>query len=249
MSQDDPHPKTQIAGKPLAKNNSVEPSPVVSGPVSSIVKQPVETRPKIIRFAPVIAIVSTVALLVCGIGHFSTVIVDFARTKDIIEASKDVVEMLAVAAGGVWAYFKFVKGRTFKESLIPAVSGKFASIDGAIYLFATTRIKNVGLSKIEFDREGSALILFEYNPSSQNEIHTVADNRLTSFDVFGDKDRYIEPNEVIEGQRFIAVPNPPKLAYRLEVEIASTAGFTWRASNIVDKNSLNDIIGKELIGI
>jgi len=90
---------------------------------------------------------------------------------------------------------------------------------------------------------------FEYYPSSQNEIHTVADNRLTSFEVFGDKDRYIEPNEIIEGQRFIAIPNPLKLAYRLEVEVASIAGFTWRASHIVDKSSLSGSIGKELVGL
>jgi len=65
----------------------------------------------------------------------------------------------------------------------------------------------------------------------------------------GDKDRYIEPNEIIEGHRFIAIPNPLKLAYRLEVEVASIAGFTWRASHIVDKSSLSGSIGKELVGL
>lgn len=248
MPQHGPHPEKNKSAKPVVQNNSSLPSALPSS-TSSPQKQPLEAQAKMVRFAPVIATVSTLALMVCLIGHFSTVIIDFARTKDIIEASKNVVEMGAVAAGGVWAYFKFVKGRTFKESLTPAVSGRFASIDGVIYLIATTQIKNVGLSKIEFDREGSALILFEYNPSSQNEIHTVADNRLTSFEVFSEKDRYIEPNEIIDGQRFIAVPGPLKLAYRLEVEIASTAGFTWRATNIVDKTSLSASIGRELIGL
>jgi len=197
----------------------------------------------------VVALTATVALLICLIGHFSTLIVNFDRTKSVIEASKDVLEMLAVAAGGVWAYFKFVKGRTFKESLSPAVSGKFVSIDGVNYLIAATQIKNVGLSKIEFNREGSALILFEYSPSFQDEIHTVAENRLTSFEIFGDKDRYIEPNEIIVGQRFIALPNSLKLAYRLEVEVVSKAGFTWQASHIVDKSLLSDNGTRDLIGL
>jgi len=50
----------------------------------------------------------------------------------------------------------------------------------------------------------------------------------------------------MEGQRFIAVPGTLKLAYRLEVEIVSTAGFTWRATNIVDKGSLSGNIGEYL---
>ena len=249
MPQHDPHSEKHESAKPVVQNESLPLSPPLPSSTSSPQEQPPETQSKLVKFAPVIAIASTLALMVCLIGHFSTAIIDLGRTKDIIEMTKNVLEMLAVTAGGIWAYFKFVKGRTFKESLTPAVSGRFASIDGVNYLIATTQIKNVGLSKIEFDREGSALILFEYTPSPENEIHTVADSRLTSFDVFSEKDRYIEPNEIMEGHRFIAVPGTLKLAYRLEVEIASTAGFTWRATNIVDKSSLSGNIGKELIGL
>jgi len=238
MPQDDPHSNTS---EPATRTPDED--------LSSKVRQPLQRVSRITRVAPVVALTATVALLICLIGHFSTLIVNFDRTKSVIEASKDVLEMLAVAAGGVWAYFKFVKGRTFKESLSPAVSGKFVSIDGVNYLIAATQIKNVGLSKIEFNREGSALILFEYSPSFQDEIHTVAENRLTSFEIFGDKDRYIEPNEIIVGQRFIALPNSLKLAYRLEVEVVSKAGFTWQASHIVDKSLLSDNGTRDLIGL
>src|SRR6266487_6058588 len=134
MPQDDPHAKTQTTKTPVVQNNSLVPSPFPSAPTSPVEKRLPEAQAKILRFAPVFATVSTLALMVCLIGHFSSVIIDFTRTKDVIQASKDVVEMLAVASGGVWAYFKFVKGRTFKESLTPAVSGRFTSIDGVIYL-------------------------------------------------------------------------------------------------------------------
>ena len=220
---------------------SLQQSPLSNRPSSLPEKPPSETRTRMV----VIAVVSTAAFIICIVGHFSSLIPNFSRTKEVIEAAKNVFEMGAIVGGGAWAYFKFIKGRTFKESLVPAVAGKFSYIDDVLYLIVTTQIKNVGLSKIEFDRNGSALIVFEYNSSSATEIHTVAENRLTAFDVLDENDRYIEPSEIIEDQRFIAVPGPLKIAYRLEVQIASTAGYTWRTASIVDKSSLSDRITKE----
>lgn len=195
-----------------------------------------------------IAGIILIALMLCLIGHYSSVTLDWTRTKDFTDAFRNVTQGLAFIGGGIWAYFKFVKGRTFKESLVPLTSGKFTSIDDVTYLIVTTQVKNVGLSKIEFDRNGSALILFEYNASSESEIHTVSDQRLTAFEVFTKDDRYIEPNEIIEGQRLIAMPKALKLAYRLEIEIASTAGYTWRANNIVERSSFEGKLAAELTG-
>jgi hypothetical protein len=192
------------------------------------------------------AVILLLVFLLCLVGHYSSVTLDWARTKDFTDAFRNVTQGLAFIAGGVWAYFKFVKGRTFKESLVPLISGKLTSIDGFAYLIVTTQVKNVGLSKIEFDGEGSAVILFGYESSSEPEIHTVSDKRLTAFEVFTKNDRYIEPNEIIEGQRLVAMPTALKLAYRLEIEIASTAGYTWRANNIVDMRSFNEKLATAL---
>jgi hypothetical protein len=181
-----------------------------------------------------------ILLIGCLIAHYASITIHWATTKDFTGAIQDVVQILAFIAAGWWAYFKFVKGRTFQESLTPAVSGRFVSLDGVTYLVVSIQIKNVGSSKIDFNRDGSALILFEYIPTSGQEIHTVADKRLTSFDVFKPNERYIEPNEIVEIQRFIAIPGQLKAAYRLEVEILSKSGFTWSATTIVDKASLRD---------
>jgi len=196
---------------------------------------------------PLIAVL-ILLLIVCLVAHYSSIKIDWATTKDFTGAIQDIVQILAFIAGGYWAYFKFIKGRTFQESLTPAVSGRFVPLDGVIYLVVSVQIKNVGSSKIDFNRDASALILFEYIPTSGQEIHTVADKRLTSFDVFKPNDRYIEPNEIVEIQRFIAIPGQLKAAYRLEVEILSKSGFTWSATTIVDKASLRDNT-TELLGL
>ena len=180
------------------------------------------------------------ALLLCLVAHYSSITVDWTTTKDFTDAFANITQSLALIAGGVWAYFKFAKGRTFRDRLTPTVTGRFVSIDGSVFLVVTTQIKNVGLSKITFDHKASWLIVFEYIPSEPQEVLGVQYNRLTTFHVFGEKDRYIEPNEIVERQCLIALPRVSIIGYQLEFEVLSESGYTWRAMTIVDKSTFAD---------
>ena len=141
---------------------------------------------------------------------------------------------------GFWAYYKLIKGRSFQDSLSPAISGRFASIDGGVYLVVSIQIKNADSTKVDFNHKGSALIVYEYTVPSETEIHGVTDRRLTTFDLFQPNQQYMEPNEVLELRKFIAIPGPVNLGYRVEVEVSSASGFTWTATDIVDKASMGD---------
>jgi flagellar biogenesis protein FliO len=188
------------------------------------------------KYSKLIASISLIALLICLVGHYSSVQIDWTRTKDFADALKNLVEVVAIIVGGGWALFRFSKGRTFKESLIPVVSGKLIVIDKKAYLIVNTQVKNVGQSRIDFAPKASSLKLFEYSSSPSTEIITVTDKKLTQFDALHENDRYIEPNEIIDGTRFIVIPGPLDLGFRLELEIISSLGFTWRASSIVEKS-------------
>ena len=177
------------------------------------------------------------ALLLCVGARYSSITVDWAKTKDFTEAFANVTQSLALIAGGVWAYFKFAKGRTFRDRLTPTVSGKFVSIDGSVFLIVTIQLQNVGLSRIAFDQEVSSLVVFEYVPSHANEIFNAENNELTSFRIFGDTDRYIEPNEIVERQTLIALPRVSSIGYQLEFDVVSDSGYVWRATTVVDKSA------------
>ena len=69
---------------------------------------------------------------------------------------------------------------------------------------------------------------------------SVRTNRLTSFRIFGDKDEYIEPNEMVERQCLLALPRTPNIGYQFEFEVVSHSGYTWRATTIVDKSVFED---------
>lgn len=125
------------------------------------------------------------ALLFCLVIHYGSITVDWTRTKDFTEAFANLTQSLALIGGGVWAYFKFAKGRTFRDRLTPTVTAKFVLIEGSVFLAVTTRIKNVGLAKIAFNPEASTVIVSEYILSETGKIMSVVNNRLTSFRVFG----------------------------------------------------------------
>jgi len=180
-------------------------------------------------------------LLLCLIAHYSSIRIDWLTTHAFTGSVQNVVQVFALCAGGCWAYFKFSKGRTFQQSLTPAIIGRFVSFDDAVYLIAMIQIKNVGSSRVDFDRQTSALILYDYAPSPNADVHVVENVRLTSFAIFDEEnERCVEPKEDIEVQHFIWIPAPPKLAYRLEAEILSTTGSIWRATAIVNEVSVGD---------
>jgi hypothetical protein len=180
------------------------------------------------------------ALVVCLVIHYSSITIDWTRTKDFTETVANVTQSLALIAGGVWAYFKFVKGRTFRDRLTPTVSGKFVSINESVFLIVTTQLENVGLSRIAFNQEVSSLVVFEYVPSEAQEILSVENNALTTFQIFGDKDQHIEPNEIIERQTLIALPRVSNIGYQLELRVFSDSGYAWRTTTIVENATFAD---------
>lgn len=177
------------------------------------------------------------ALVLCLVAHYGSTTVNWTRTKDFTEAFANITQSFALVAGGVWAYFKFAKGRTFRDRLTVRVSGKFVSIGESVFLVVTSQLHNVGLSRIAFDQQASMLILFEYVPAVSEEIVSVRSKRLESFLVFGDKDRYIEPNEIVERQYLIALSDLSKIGYQLEFKVLSDSEYVWRATTVVDKSA------------
>ena len=127
------------------------------------------------------------ALGLCLVAHYSSTTVDWTRTKDFAEAFANVTQSLALIAAGVWAYFKFAKGRTFQDRLNTTVSGKLVSIEESVFLIVTIQLQNVGLSRIGFDQEVSSLVVFEYVPSQAEGIVSLKNDQLTRFRVFKDK--------------------------------------------------------------
>src|SRR5580700_3460648 len=88
---------------------------------------------------------------------------------------KTITETLAIAIGGLWAYYKFFKGRTFRPRLELSVEGKAWNEKHVTHLRTFAQIKNVGLSKLELPQEGSGLRVFSHDFHKPDDTPRVVD--------------------------------------------------------------------------
>jgi hypothetical protein len=174
-------------------------------------------------------------LAFCLVSHFRAG-TGWSKARDITDTLAKVVQILAIIMAGGWGYFKFIKGRTFQESLIPTVSGKLLTIDSQTYLIVNIRVENVGQSVVEFAPDASALGVFGYMSSTSSEITTVKDDELAQFVAFNDLS--LEPNEIIQKTVFMSIPVEVKLGLRLELKIISNhrKKYNREVSSLVEKS-------------
>jgi hypothetical protein len=164
---------------------------------------------------------------------------DPVSASSIIKDINALVQTAAIIVGGIWAYLKFAKGRTFRPRLEPTISGKTFINDGYIYLFVKTMLKNVGGSRVDIEQEGTGLRILTASTDEPETVLSSDWQSTASFDVFKDHE-WIEPGETISEERLIAIKKDHWIALRLELQIHSKK-VVWHAMTIVglDDNVVN----------
>lgn len=126
------------------------------------------------------------------------------------------LKIVAYVVGGGWVYFNFVRGRTYHPRLELRGSGELVSdARGYTYVRAALQVKNVGSSKVTFDRAGSGVRLYFYDPKvestwrQQDYISPVLLHH-----------GWIEPGETVEDQIFLFASAEPIVAAKLEFDVA-----------------------------
>jgi hypothetical protein len=64
--------------------------------------------------------------------------------KSVAEIIGTLITALAVIVGAVWAYYRFVKGRTYRPRLEVSMGGEWLTVDGTRLLLARVRLRNIG---------------------------------------------------------------------------------------------------------
>jgi hypothetical protein len=89
--------------------------------------------------------------------------------KTVVDIIETIVAGAAIVVGGIWAYFKFVKGRTLRPHLEVNMFGQWQEIDQRHLLQARIRVKNIGTSKVTMIQKGTGLrisVLAQNQPPS-----------------------------------------------------------------------------------
>lgn len=137
--------------------------------------------------------------------------------------------MVVVVVGAVLGYYKFLKVRVYEMRLEPKVSGRLICVDGKQFIAARASVKNVGVSKVDFDRSTGYDL---YLPEPEEGFTEVKwKQEPLSIAAFGQE--YIEAGETIEEERLIALPSGEFVAFNLVLSVV-TKEEMWRSTTIIN---------------
>jgi hypothetical protein len=135
-----------------------------------------------------------------------------------------------VVLGGIWAYFKFVKGRTYRPRLGVSLAGQWQFVDGRRLLHARITVENIGASKVTLLQRGTGLRVSVLAPDQPAAPASAAWEYIKVFEILGDH-QWIEPGETVSDDLLLNLGIPEPAPTLLEARLV----WKWsrRSGNIV----------------
>lgn len=170
--------------------------------------------------------------------------------KTSVEVAKNICEIVAILVGAFWTYLNYFRGRTYRPRLECAIDASVQEHSDYAYLKVVTRVKNVGLSKVPIDQEGTGLLVYslralDSGPSSP--IQAKWNDSGGAFSVLTNH-RWIEPGEPVSEPLMIALSDRTATAYKVMIKVIS-GKVSWTAETICEANMAygRDIRNEDLV--
>jgi hypothetical protein len=152
--------------------------------------------------------------------------------KTYTEVVKNTVEIAAIIVGAIWTYLNYFRRRTYRRRLEPTVKTERIHAQGRDLLNIKVILKNVGLSKVPIDQDGTSVIVraarIQRAPESPMGVGWSDD--AVVFSIFKDH-AWIEPGEPIWDELLVELPANAAPAYNIEVKVRS-AKIWWTARTV-----------------
>jgi hypothetical protein len=130
--------------------------------------------------------------------------------KTVAEIVQAAITSVAVLLGGIWAYFKLVKGRTFRPRVETGIDATRLGIGGHVGLHVCLRLQNIGGSKVRLCREGTGVMISHVADKQPDSPAETQWQQLRVFDAFV-KHQWIEPGEPLADELLIRLPTMPEV--------------------------------------
>jgi hypothetical protein len=114
--------------------------------------------------------------------------------KTVVDIVGTIVTAAAVVVGAVWAYYRFIKDRTYRPRLDVSMAAGWMNVDGRRLLLARVRVKNIGASVVHLLQQGTGVRV-----SSLDGAHVTGAAHWSPGRVYRvfDKHKWIEPGETV----------------------------------------------------
>ena len=156
---------------------------------------------------------------------------------EFLKIIESLLTSLAIVIGGIWAYYKFIKGRLFKPKLELSIKSQIECYKTYKELLMDYKIVNVGLSKVNLSTCG--IRIWKYISRADTlDIENVQWAKIGSFPAF-EKHQWIEPGETINEMNLVAL-NDDKNSYYKSVLIINGENQTWESISITRINFNED---------
>ena len=122
-----------------------------------------------------------------------------ALISNWVETVKNVCEILAILVGAAWTYLNYFRGRIYKPRIECAVEALIEKHSGHPFLRATVRVRNLGLSKVQIEQKGTALLIYSADLQEQSASFPIQvrwSNPVGAFDVFSGW-QWVESSEAV----------------------------------------------------
>ena len=116
--------------------------------------------------------------------------------------------------------------------LEPQVIGKLFENDRYYHIQVSSKLKNVGLSKVDIKHDASGVRIYSYDvPEDVTEIETAEWVHIGTFPVF-EKHRWIESGEAIEDKTLLSIEKGNYRMFRIVLRIVGRKK-SWEAEDIL----------------
>jgi hypothetical protein len=163
--------------------------------------------------------------------------------KTITEVVDNIVTSGAVVIGGIWAYFKFIRGRTFAHRAELNSTVALERTVGRSYLCVTVSLKNTGLSKLPLEKDMKVMRLFGAAGEVDGRIDAAKWERLMTLPMLQHHE-WLEAQETVTDTMVYSLPGvhefgPHYAAYQVEAIVGASRnlitrkGTSWRSNAFV----------------
>lgn len=176
----------------------------------------------------------------CLVSPLSSLIYPSSVTAYLKDAEV-LLRIAAVIAGGVWAYFKFARGRTFASRLEPSIEASAQTKNEQIHVFVTVKVKNVGLSRVILEQRGTGIKIQSVGHIHTETISSVDWKVLGAFSIL-ETHSWIEPGELLCEQYLYIIGDKTTNSVNLHLSItAQKLNWTAMCIALVDPPKAKDL--------
>jgi hypothetical protein len=137
-----------------------------------------------------------------------------------ISALSSAITAMAVLIGGLWAYFKFVRGRTYRPRLSVTMSAQWRPIDERQMLHIRITVKNIGASVVTLrQRGGTGLGISVLSPKQPAPPTAVEWEMIRVFEILRDHE-WIEAGETVSDDLLLDIDSDEPEALMFEARLA-----------------------------